>query len=261
MLYSLICCCKFVHQVKDILTKLDSTKSTGVDGISATVLKECAWELSYPLTLLFNLSFQIGKVPVSWKRANVTPVFKSNAKEKVENYCPISLLSIPAKCQERIVHNAIYSQVAPYLTKWQHGFVGGRSCATQLVLSHHHWSKALDEGRHVDVIFLDFTKAFARVAHDVLLQKLCNFGISGANLPQQQRAESCDQRGEFFLVLYPFRCTSGLITWPLVFCNFYQWPARSCYPREHWVIICWWLQNIKGDKLPRRSFSVSVWYW
>ena len=72
--------------------------------------------------------------------------------------------------------------MAPYLTKWQHGFVRGRSCTTQLVVSHHQWSKALDEGRQVDVIFLDFAKAFDLVAHDVLLQKLCNFGISGALL-------------------------------------------------------------------------------
>ena len=83
------------NQVKDIMTKLDSTKSTGVDGISARVLKECAGKLSYPLTLLFNLSFQIGKVPISWKRANVTPVFKSDAKEKVQKYHPISLLKCP----------------------------------------------------------------------------------------------------------------------------------------------------------------------
>jgi len=112
------------NQVKDILTKLDSMKSTGVDDISARVLKESAGALSYPLTLLFNLSFQIGKVTVSWKRANVTPVFKSDAKEQVENYRPISLLSSPAKCQERIVHNTIYSHVALYLhvTKWQYGF-------------------------------------------------------------------------------------------------------------------------------------------
>ena len=55
-------------------------------------------------------------------------------------------------------------------------------CTTQLVLSHHQWSKALDEGRQVDVIFLDFAKAFHRVEHDVLLQKLCNFDIFGALL-------------------------------------------------------------------------------
>ena len=77
------------------------------------------------------------------------------------------------------MYNAVHSHVAPYLTDWQHGFVTGRSCPTQLVLSHHKWSKALDEGKQVDVVFLDFEKAFDRVAHNILLQKLCNFGISG----------------------------------------------------------------------------------
>ena len=66
------------------------------------------------------------------KRADVTPVFKADAKDVVKNYRSISLLSIPSKCQERIVYNAVYPHVAPYLTDWQHGFVRGRSCATQL---------------------------------------------------------------------------------------------------------------------------------
>ena len=170
------------NAVKDILSKLDVNKATGVDGITARILKECAVELSHPLTLLFNLSFRSGKVPSLWKKANVTPVYKADAKDVVENYRSISLLSIPSKCQEKIVHNAIYSHVAPYLTDWQHGFIRGRSCATQLVLTHHHWTKALDDGLQVDVVFLDFAKAFDRVSHDILLQKLCNFGISGSLL-------------------------------------------------------------------------------
>ena len=63
------------------------------------------------------------------------------------------------------------------------------------------------------------------------------------------------------LVLHSVRCTSGLITGPLVFSDFYEWPAWSCYPRELCVIIRWWLQNIKSDKLPSPSFSVSDRYW
>ena len=80
------------------------------------------------------------------------------------------------------MYNAIYSHVSSYLSEWQHGFVKGRSCESQLVLTHHQWARALDEGRQVDVAFLDFSKAFDRVSHPVLLKKLCGFGISGSIL-------------------------------------------------------------------------------
>ena len=98
------------------------TLRTGVDGIPARILKSCARELSMPLTKLFNLSFTLGEVPLTWKRANVTPVFKDDAKENVENCRSISLLSILRNCQERIIHRSIYSQVvSPFLTDWQLG--------------------------------------------------------------------------------------------------------------------------------------------
>ena len=148
------------NEVKSVLSQLDANKATEVDGIPARILKECAEELSYPLALLFNSSLRSERVPSLWKRANVTPVFKAEAKDVVENYRPISLLSIPSKCLEKIVHKAIYSHVAPYLTDWQHGFIRGRSCATQLVLTHHQWTKALDDGLPVDVVFPNVSKAF-----------------------------------------------------------------------------------------------------
>ena len=64
------------------------------------------------------------------------------------------LFPTPAKCLERIVHSAIYDHVLPFLTEWQHGFIKGRSCETQLILTHHQWATALDKGRQVDVVFL-----------------------------------------------------------------------------------------------------------
>ena len=142
-----------------------------MDGISARIWKESAEELSYPLALLFNVSLNSGRVSSSWKRANVTPVFKAGATDLVENYRSISLLSISTKCQEKIVTS--------FLTDWQQGFVKSRSCATyQVVLPHHQWTRALEDGLQVDVVFLDFAKAFVKVLHVILLQKLCNFGIS-----------------------------------------------------------------------------------
>ena len=70
------------------------------------------------------------------------------------------------------MYNAIYSYVAPYPTDWQHGFVRGLLCATQLVFSHRQRSKALDESKQVEVVFLNFAKAFDRVANNILRQKI-----------------------------------------------------------------------------------------
>ena len=107
-----------------------------------------------------RVAMYTGVMPTLWKSPNITPIHKNNNKEFVENYRSISLLPIPAKCLERLVHTAIYAHISPYLSEWQQGFVKGKSCETQLVLTHHHWVTALDEGRQVDVAFLDFSKAF-----------------------------------------------------------------------------------------------------
>ena len=66
-----------------------------------------------PLTKLFNLSFSLGEVSLTWKRANVTTLFKDNTKENVENYRSISLLLILGKCQESVSESesvCFYSQ-------------------------------------------------------------------------------------------------------------------------------------------------------
>ena len=94
----------------------------------------------------------------------------------------ISLLSIPSKCQEKIIHQAIFAHVAPYLNDWQHGFIMSQSSITQQVLSHHQWTKALDARNQVDEVFLDLSKSFDKVSHVILLQNLCNFGVSGCLL-------------------------------------------------------------------------------
>ena len=165
--------------MKRILQNLDVSKATGADNIPARILKVCSEELSTLLVLLFDRSFSLGRVPVQWKLAKISPVHKANRRDFVDNYRSISLLSIPGKCQECIVYSAIYSHVSAYLSDWQHGFVKGRSTATQLILTHHMWAKALEKGHQVYVVFLDFPKPFDRVPHQALLHKLCNFGISG----------------------------------------------------------------------------------
>ena len=91
------------------LLKIDSNKSTGVDGISSRMLKLAASIIAPSITKLINLSFSLNVFPSRWKTATVTPIFKSGVPTDVTNYCPISVLPILSKIAERHVHNALYS--------------------------------------------------------------------------------------------------------------------------------------------------------
>ena len=119
-------------EVVKVLQKLNPRKAIGTDGVPSRILKNFASQLSKPLSVLFNLSFKLGRVPSIWKQANIAPVHKDGEKELVEHCRSISLLPVPGKCQERLVHDAIYNHVLPFLPDWQHGFMKGKSCATQL---------------------------------------------------------------------------------------------------------------------------------
>ena len=184
----------------------------------------------YQLALLFNISLKSGRVPSSWKRENVTPLFKAGATDEVDNYRSISLLlSIHSKCQEKIVHKAIYSHVAPFQSAWQHGFVKGRSCATKLVLTLHQWKRALDDRLQVDVVFPDFAKAFDRVSHAILLQKLYNFGISCSLLNWckdylTEREQRVVIQGQIStsVVCRSFWCTPGFLIRAIILYDFHQ---------------------------------------
>ena len=90
------------------LKDLNPNKAPGPDGIHARILKVCAANLVYPLSLLFDLSYRSGSIPSDWKDANVVPVFNKGSKCKVENYCPISLTCIIIKVFEKIVKHELW---------------------------------------------------------------------------------------------------------------------------------------------------------
>ena len=97
----------------------------------------------------------------------------------VPNYRQISLLSTVSKLCERCVLRNLLSKLSHLLTSAQHGFVRGRSCVTQLSPALHDLGTSLDAGDEVDVVYLDFSKAFDSVPHGRLLHKLSLFGIQG----------------------------------------------------------------------------------
>ncbi len=169
-------------EVELALLNINTTKATGPDELSGTILKECARELAPSLTKIFNISLHTGQVPKQWKFANVTPIYKKGAKDQADNYRPISLLCITSKLLERCILNKIYNEIIPNISRLQHGFLRGRSTVTQLLLVLEQVVQNLDNNLQTDFIYLDFSKAFDSVPHHLLIHKLKSFGISGSLL-------------------------------------------------------------------------------
>ncbi len=119
---------------------------------------------------------------MEWKRANVIPMHKKDYVEPVTNYRPISLLPIVSKVLEWCAFSNIYPLVRVLINKVQHGFLRNRSCITQLLGVLQDIGKNLDRNKQVDVLYLDFSKAFDSVDHGILLHKLQMHGMNGTLL-------------------------------------------------------------------------------
>lgn len=156
-------------------------KSPGVDKISSTYALKIKDIVSEPLALLFNKSLMNKEIPMDWKKANITPIFKKGDRSNMENYRPVSLTVLFGKAMERIIktHVEEYLKENNIITGSQHGFRKGRSCLSNLLISQDSIIKMLDEGSAVDVIYLDLQKAFDKVPHDKLMKKVRATGIGG----------------------------------------------------------------------------------
>ena len=164
------------------LLSLDTNKATGPDEIPPRLLKECAHQIAPSLCLLFNQSLRHGSLPEEWKLANIIPIHKKGDISNVENYRPISLLCVTSKVLERCVLRNLRDYLMSLINSAQHGFIPGRSCTTQLVEVLHYIGSILDSGKQTDIIFMDMSKAFDKVSHTALINKLQQYNIGGSLL-------------------------------------------------------------------------------
>lgn len=132
-----------------------------------------------PLQVLFRKSLDTGELPEAWKTANVTPIFKKGTKGDPANYRPVSLTSVPCKLLESVVKDKIMAHLIEndLIRDSQHGFMPGKSCSSNLVLFMDKITKEVDDGKSVDIFYLDFAKAFDKVPRQRLLRKLKAKGI------------------------------------------------------------------------------------
>jgi len=167
--------------VKKKLSQLKMNKAPGVDSVSTKMLLELKDEISEMVAELFNKSLNSGEVPNEWKLANVTAVFKKGKKSSPSNYRPISLTVQLCKVFESIMRDQIIEHLERFelIKESQHGFVKRKSCLTNLLVFIEEVTNYLDSGYPVDVIYLDFQKAFDKVPHRRLILKLAAHGIGG----------------------------------------------------------------------------------
>ena len=163
------------------IIKLKDGKAPGDDGFVPEFLKNLASVISVPLSVIYNKSIVEGVVPQDWKRANVTPLFKKGSRSDPGNYRPVSLTSYLGKILESILKEIIVGHLLSHslINTSQHGFLPKKSCLTNLLEFLEYITDAVDRGKPVDVIYLDFQKAFDKVPHERLLNKLKAHGISG----------------------------------------------------------------------------------
>ncbi|GAB0184011.1 mitochondrial enolase superfamily member 1 [Grus japonensis] len=157
--------------VSDLLHHLDTHKSMGLDGIHPRVLRELVEVLTKPFSIIYQQSWLTEEVPVDWRLANVTPIYKKGRKE-------------PGKVMEQVIFNAItwHIQDNQVIRLSQPGFMKGRYCLTNLISFCDKMTCLVDERKAVDVVYLDFSKAFDTISHGILLEKLAAHGLDGCTL-------------------------------------------------------------------------------
>ena len=163
-----------VDQVERSLSTLNTRKSPGPDGIPSWILHDFSTSLAAPVCHIFNSSIIEGYVPDMWKSANVVPVPKiANPTNIKTDLRPISLTPALSKYLENHICQWLMASIGNKVDQNQYGNVKGRSTTHALIRLLHDWHQATDTSNgYVRALLVDFSKAFDRIDHNIIITKL-----------------------------------------------------------------------------------------
>ena len=161
-------------EVRNAVSAIKSSKSMDCFGLNSVMLKKIIDLVVTPLTHLFNRCVVGGRFPDVFKIACVTPVHKKGSGDIAANYRPISVLPVIGRVFERLLGIQLteHLEVCEYMARSQHGFRAGRSTQTAICALVDRISDCFERQEYCRVSFLDLSRAFDSVSHEVLLRKL-----------------------------------------------------------------------------------------
>ena len=170
-----------VDEVARLCKAININKASCIENISSEILRDAFLIIPERIARIFNLSFNTGKIPEDWKIAKITPLQKTGDLSDVSNYRPVSLLPLPSKLIETIVHNRIYThcEINGLLDPRQGGFRPGHSTISSTSFYLNDIYNAMNNNNILLATYIDAMKAFDTVNHKILLDKAKLFGISG----------------------------------------------------------------------------------
>ena len=171
-------------EIEKLIDKLPNKTSKGNDNISNMLLKTLKFSISRPMEIIFNKSIAEGVFPEDLKLADVIPLYKNKEKFLVTNYRPISLLVTISKILEKIVYQRTYSFLCStsQLYQSQYGFRTGHSCENAISELVGTIVKNKEQKKSTVGVFIDLSKAFDTLNHEMLLLKMERYGMRGCVL-------------------------------------------------------------------------------
>ena len=184
-------------EILNVTMDLQSKKSEDLDGLSTNFVKQIISLILAPLSFVFNLSISLGQIPTQLKTAKVIPVFKSGDPLCMDNYRPISLLSVFSKILEKIVCNRLTSflETNNLINSNQFGFRKKHSTFHPIIHLLNNVTTASNSNKYSIAIFCDLRKAFDTVDKEILLKKLQKVGIK--NIELEWFSNYLDDRRQF----------------------------------------------------------------
>ena len=166
---------------EEIVSLLRNIKSSGFDNVEPYIMREISPQIAPLLSHIFNNSFSTGVVPHQLKIAKVIPIHKNNDPNNFCNYRPISILPCFSKILERLMYNRLerFLNQSHRISEVQYGFRKKYSTYMALINLIDKISSGTDSNSFNIGIFIDLSKAFDTIDHNILFQKLNCYGIRG----------------------------------------------------------------------------------